>query len=58
VIALLRLAAQLAPAVLDALVGLARLAAAGASATDIRRQAEKLAHVVAFEAALRAARRG
>jgi hypothetical protein len=48
----------MAPAALGALLDLLRAANRGESSDEIHRRAEKLAHVLAFEAALKAARRG
>lgn len=55
---LIRLAWAMAPAALAALLDLLRAAHRGESSDDIHRRAEKLAHALAFEAALKAARRG
>ena len=54
---LMRLAWRLAPAALDALLSLLRGAAKGESKEDLAERAERLAHVLFFEEALRAARK-
>lgn len=54
---LLRLAWKLAPAALEALLSLLRGAAKGESETELRERAVRLAHVLAFETALSAARK-
>lgn len=48
----------LGPEALEALVDLAKMAVSGSSAAELARQAEKLAHCVAYEKALKAARNG
>jgi hypothetical protein len=48
----------MAPAALGALLDLLRAAHRGDSSDEVRRRAEKLGHLLAFEAALKAARRG
>jgi hypothetical protein len=58
VIALWKLARLLGPGALELLVDLTKAALEGASPSVIARRAEKLAHRVAFERALREARRG
>jgi hypothetical protein len=54
---LVLLAAALGPEAIAALVDLVKLAVHGASKETVAREAEKLAHVIAFEKALREARR-
>ena len=48
----------LGPEALEALIDLAKAAVNGSSAETLARQAEKLAHCVAFEKALKQARKG
>jgi hypothetical protein len=55
---LIRLAWSVAPAALSALLELLRAANRGESGDEVRRRAEKLGHLLAFEAAMKAARRG
>lgn len=55
---LVALAAALGPDAINALVDLVKLAVRGASADTVAREAEKLAHCIAYEKALKAARRG
>jgi hypothetical protein len=56
--ALVAVAKLLGPEGLKALIALASAAINGSSKETLAQQAEKLAHVVAFEKALKAARRG
>lgn len=53
---LVAIAKALGPEALAALVELARQAVSGSSAETLARSAEKLAHCVGFEKAMRAAR--
>ncbi len=55
---LVQLAAALGPEAIAALVDLVKLAVHGASKETVAREAEKLAHCIAYEKALREARRG
>lgn len=56
--ALVAIAKALGPSGLAALIELARQAVSGSSPETLARSAEKLAHCVTFEKALREARRG
>lgn len=56
--ALVAIVKLLGPKGLEALIELASAAVNGSSAANLARSAEKLAHVVAFEKSLKAARRG
>lgn len=55
---LVALVAALGPDAINALVDLVKLAIHGASKETVAREAEKLAHCIAYEKALKAARRG
>jgi hypothetical protein len=58
VIALWKVVRLLGPGALEILVDLVRAAATGETPAQLARRAEKLAHRIAFEEALKAARRG
>ncbi len=55
---LIAIVKALGPEGLQALIDLAQMAVSGSSKETLAMQAEKLAHVVAYEKTLRAARKG